>query len=361
MLNADSIRNHVASATYASLIRIAGGGYATSDATAPKNPPNNNGNNHHVICGNNSQQQWMEELKKISYSSVSFPNGINNKSAEGKPHDVEVRAALALFHRIQRGRRGHKEEVGKKGAKKLRKRKKVPSNDESESSLMKKEEEDAFEIISDLGTCREIDSIKSLANLLSFELEKELITHSHSKQQTTNNELTNETKSKQQKNNDDSIQPTISPMISFTDIRPSNSGIICLVSNNRSKQLLAAGRIPCTHCTKYFKGTKGLWWHQLRAHGINYSLATELAAGVVNPLAIVPFREPLTMTTEVVVQIIDADADKSHEGSAAPEMDAFDMVKLGKREEFINLVEVSEAIFRPCLFHSLLSLISIIP
>ncbi|KAL7539226.1 hypothetical protein ACHAXR_009102 [Thalassiosira sp. AJA248-18] len=330
MLNAETARHQVASATLASLIRIAGGGYAM-----PTSAFSEGGSN---LC----QSRWMEELKKLSYSCISLPNGAaNNKSSEGKPHDVEVRAALMLFHRIRRGQH----DGGERGKKNdNRKRKKRPnlhgSNDATKDPSNELEpilkEVVACEIISDLGTHREIDSIKSLANLLSLELEKELNSIQQN-QNDQNSQLPNNERNSDKESN-------IQPPTSFTDIRPDDSGIICLVSTIRSKQLRAAGRIPCSHCINWFKGTKGLWWHQLSAHGINYSSATESAAGAVNSLAIVPFQEqcvsePTEAHPEEEEEAGISSTDRSEEKSAAVECNAFDMVKLGKYDEFVNLIE----------------------
>jgi len=352
MSAADNIRDQVASAIWISLIRIAGGGYtkATSTTTinasalsaTPGISTKTKEDNHHDII---DKSKWMEELKSISYSSVCFPNGLNNNKEsgrEGKPHDVEVRAAMTLFHRIWRGHRhgGGREKKGK------RKRKKesdlqgtnntIQENplNELESSL---KVDALFELISDLGTRREIDSVKSLANLLSVEMEKEL-DKSRQHQGKENNESASET----EKIEDERVanhQP-----ISFADIRPDDSGIICLVSNERSHQLHKAGRIPCPHCINWFKGTKGLWWHELAAHGINYSLATESAAGATNPLAIVPFQERCD-SVPIELQLDKGSNGEgihivSHDDRAVVEGDAFDLVKAGKLEEFINLVEV---------------------
>ena len=344
MLTTGSVKTQVASATLASLIRIAGGGYSlptTRRASSASEP------HFDTPTGSKDSQQWLDELKRIAYSSISFPNGgvANAKPSSGdggKPNDVEVRVALPLFHRIRR-----EQSRGYNTKKKNDKRKRKQENHREETgepcTSSPNNENDSFEVISDLGTRREIDTIQTLANLLSLELESELNNQQQSDQ---SNDLIYETDIDRRRS---IIQPTNTT--SFTDIRPDHSGIICLVSTHRSNQLRSAGRIPCSHCVKWFKGTKGLWWHQLSAHGIDYSLATETASGEVNPLAIVPFQEwdgfgfaPVEMQQpEQVVVNIETNQDDSNGGA---QCDGFELVKLGKYDEFINLVKVRTHI--PC-------------
>ncbi len=78
----------------------------------------------------NNSRRWTNELAKIARSCVSSPNGtadsyINSCGAKGgKPHDVEVRTALTLFHCILRKARMTKRE------RKAHKRKKRSTEDE---------------------------------------------------------------------------------------------------------------------------------------------------------------------------------------------------------------------------------------
>ena len=340
MPTTDIVKTQVASATLASLIRIAGGGYSlptTRRASSASEP------HFDVPIVSKDSQQWLDELKRIAYSSISFPNGgvANAKPSSGdggKPHDVEVRVALPLFHRIRREQsRGY--DTKKKNDKRKRKQqRRLQENHLGETgepcTSSPNNENDSFEVISDLGTRREIDTIQTLANLLSLELESEL--NNQQQQSDQSNDLIYETDIDRRRS---IIQPTNTT--SFTDIRPDHSGIICLVSTHRSNQLRSAGRIPCSHCVKWVKGTKGLWWHQLSAHGIDYSLATETASGEVNPLAIVPFQE--WEQPEQVVVNIETNQDDSNGGA---QCDGFELVKLGKYDEFINLVKVRTHI--PC-------------
>jgi len=274
-----AVKDQVASAVHNSLIRIAGGGHAVSVETNTTK---------------SQDTKWLEELKLISEKSVSFSNGNITNGLEGKPHNVEVRAALTLYHRIRRVYRKRKQQHNSQ------------ANEESDTS--------SFEVVSDFGTKRSIDSVQSLANILTIELEKEL-----SNIQTAKCDKEEET-------------------VSFTNIKSDNSGIICLVSKRRSEQLHNAGRLPCPHCTKWFKGTKGLWWHMLQAHNVGYSTATESAKNEDDILAIVPYQEGVmeikqTHRTEPIGK------EDSKPIQVNKELDAFDMVKMGKYEEFKRLVE----------------------
>ena len=277
-----AVKDQVASAVHSSLIRIAGGGHAVPVETNTTKSQDN--------------KLWSEELMTISEKSVSFPNGnnTNTNGLEGKPHDVEVRAALTLYHRIRRVYRKRKQHHNSQ------------AKEESETS--------SFEVISDLGTQRSIDSVQSLANILTIELEKEL-----SNTQTSAYEE--------------------GETVSFTNIKSDNSGIICLVSKRRSEQLHDAGRLPCSHCVKWFKGTKGLWWHILQAHNVEYSAATESAKNEDDILAIVPFQEEVKEHKQIHEHETQSIGKEDNKLEINEELDAFDMVKMGKYEEFKHLVE----------------------
>ena len=368
MATVDGIRDQVASSTLASLVRLAGGGYATT-----------NHYHHHSFtatahssitairhdCTSSSDASlccWVEELRRIAYSSASFPNGVNSNSnalgANGKPHDVEVRAALMLYHRIMPRGKTHGGKGGGKG--KAKRRRKQSGNVQCSNSTNNTTQKDddvlcnnnelenggdiTVEIISDYGTRREIDSIRTLANLLSVELEREL-SPDHIRQSDADDDGQSEDKILGNEAREINSQPNT---VSFTDIRADNSGIICLISKNRSKQLHSAGRVPCPHCTKWFKGAKGLWWHQLSSHGMDYSIATESAAGIVNALAIVPYREQqqsLSIAVPIDVELEEEVRGQDEDINIAPERNAFDMVKMGNYDEFVSLVE--EGTFHP--------------
>lgn len=56
------------------------------------------------ICGGDRSVD-REGLRRLVRGSISFPNKMSN-SSDGKPHDVEIKAALAFYH----GRRKRKRE-----------------------------------------------------------------------------------------------------------------------------------------------------------------------------------------------------------------------------------------------------------
>ena len=224
MANREAIEDELTSAVSASLLRLAGGGFQSSSPSLPS------------ISSSPSSQQWIEQLDKISKGCISFPNNVttdssSSSSIDGKPHDVECRAALSLFHivrnrictppRISNDRR--ERTSTNKGPRKKKKKDKTTSSSTQEDNTV------SFELISELGTQRQIYNATTLANLLSLELEKELSSTS-SKHYT----------------------------VKFFDIRSNDSGIIYMVSDKRSNELHEAGKLPCSHCVRWYKGQKGL-------------------------------------------------------------------------------------------------------
>jgi hypothetical protein len=333
MAAADDIRNQVASAIYSSLIHIAGGGFALTSCM------------RNITSA--AEDQWTDELKKISNCCVSFTNkGVNREGIDGKPHDVEVRAALMLYHRILRGccDKGKKRTI-KQNEEKVKRKRKLSNDDDlhrtpfSDSNVEGEDGEKEvifIEIISDLGTRRSIETINSLANLLAIEMEKELAGDAQKDKlyrmadKTTFDQRFTKTQS-----------------TSFIDIRPDDSGIICLLTLGRSKQLYSYGRIPCPNCIKWVKGHKGLWWHQLSVHGNQYSSAIEVAAGIANSSAIVPFQEwndeemirSQQLKNEANQNVMSA-ISYHIDAKAVINIGAFDMVRMGKYDEFVKLIEV---------------------
>ena len=54
------------------------------------------------ICGGSfPHEAERKQIQEIASKTISFPNP-NNSSANGKPHDIEIRVALPLFHRWKR-------------------------------------------------------------------------------------------------------------------------------------------------------------------------------------------------------------------------------------------------------------------
>jgi hypothetical protein len=136
------------------------------------------------VCGGGFQEE--EERKQLfenSLASISFPNK-NSSSAGGKPHDIEVRVALTLFHRWKRAASGS-----------------------------------SVNLVSDLGLTREVSSPRNLAEVLFMPLEEAC--------------------------RDQGIAH---------DVRFQPSGMICIVTYERSQMLRQAGKLPCPHCIQWCKG-----------------------------------------------------------------------------------------------------------
>lgn len=277
--NCDTVKDRVAVAVHKSLVRIIGGGFVLrSNRTAPAD---NNDEIIHRSFSSTSNLSWIEQLRDIAYTTVSFPNGTNRAdgdSVNGSPSDVDVRAALTLYNRIKKRHYEllslslvHDRSSSSSGATVERGTLHYDKEPRAKKRNVVSRTKDIveFDIVSDLGTHRRVTGAKSLAHLLSVEVEQELCVEKTS-----------------------FADCTVDSTGVFYDIRPSNSGILCLVSSTRSKQLHAAGRVPCAKCVKWCKGMKGLWWHMLKEHGVDYSNAMEVAACSVNELAVVNFREP---------------------------------------------------------------------
>ena len=154
-------------------------------------------------------------------------------------------------------------------------------------------------------------------------------------------------------------------------MRPDGSGPIRLVSRRRHERLRSHGRLPCPHCASWPTGTRGLWWHGLAVHGIEYSIATVSAAGIgaCDSSAIVPWeggaanREESAVVSAVPTMArqrqrtrrgrYDDDEDDDIDihvsglnNRADDEMiqsnGAFEMVKMGKYDEFLRFLDVRE-------------------
>ncbi|KAL7462077.1 hypothetical protein ACHAXS_002479 [Conticribra weissflogii] len=450
----EQIQNYVASAVLTTLRRLAGGGVsilvaaelrggeddlfgrdvgavssAAASSTCESNKNNNNSDNidWEAYSGDivkpttNTKHPcmsiWLENLEKLAFSSVSFPNGPtetrglskkkkvdkncnnNNDVMDGKPHDVEVRVALSLFHLVRRrellmygqekGNVRQEKQYRKHQRNDIFMRKRLTANRDndyrclynshlgkfrkecyrqsrhlkskylSENKETQTKSNITYELISDLGIRREFDSAAALAKLISLELEEVLQDRDSVMYRTeTISTHTNPDEFMAPKNDEDdhttyniptsssqfkSIQK--SPM--FYDVRPDTSGIICMTSQARSTWLRQAGKLPCPHCIKWYKGTKGLWWHQIAVHGMEYSMAAGLAAWEVNPLAIVPFGEE-TLSLVDATKLSDERADESGERKrycpenmtgGEEEAEVFEFVKCGIFLEFVKRVQ----------------------
>ena len=173
-------RSLVENAVYEALILMCGGGLFSEAAS----------HRHYGHTG-----EWAAQLKDLARTSVSFPNG-NKNSIDGKPHDIEVRAAPTLFYRY----------AGRK--------RRLPQD-----CTKSKEPPPQIILVSDLGLRRTVESPKALSDLLREPLEdfcrKGGLSH---------------------------------------DVRPDETGIICIVTPERVQLLRAGGRLPCSVCVKWCKG-----------------------------------------------------------------------------------------------------------
>jgi hypothetical protein len=177
----------------------------------------------HQICGTSYS---ADEIRSFVLSSVSFPN--KNDDLDGKPHDVEIRIALCLFHQARKRKRRNSYSI---------------------------------ELISDFGLARPVQTPVDVAELFCQILNQDW------------------------------------------DVRVDYSGILCLVTEERSRALRASGRLPCSRCVKWCKGEKGLWWHQQLKHGIGHGEATGLASTERSTLALIPYTPAESISAPVGTSI----------------------------------------------------------
>ena len=180
------------------LQRICGGSYQTKSV------------NH------SDKNEWRAFLKNLANCSVSLPNRNvclpfhSSGNADGKPHDIEARVALKLFHHLNYKKR---------------------RRNEKEKNITTK-----LDIISDMDITRSIDSPKQLAQLLCLHMEEDICSRTitiPSKQGDCNEKTS-----------------TI-----CSDVRTDRAGLICIVTKWRAVQLRNSGKLPCPSCIKWCKGT----------------------------------------------------------------------------------------------------------
>lgn len=298
-----------------SLIRICGGGIQTSAIECIQPPVGSivqncpsmivgepQGNRHfcHLGNANNTDKDhsfisWKAQLEMIVLRSISYPQKGKSKDRRhhscqrqdtheeyqvGKPHDIEVKAALSFFHYF---------------------RNKLPTTQSATDSRRLDKYSNGLEIISDLGLVRSIQHPLELAKLIVEDLENSLW-----QERVNENEKWEPKKDSQVHECTRTMGLHASHFESFTsdlrfpyEIKYDASGIICIVTPERNAFLRSASihRLPCPHrqCTKWLKGEKGLWWHQTREHGKVYSDAVGVARDGSkdgNDLAIVVYLGP---------------------------------------------------------------------
>ena len=238
-----------------------------------------------------------DRLGQLVRKSICFPKNNNSnansgKGNNGKPHDVETRIALTLYHQWRRNPTADshsKESITNKSQQEPNQTTTGGNNCASAAQSPPS----FVTITSDLGLSRELTSPRQLANLIVPFLEEGFRNNPHW---------------------------NMAP-----DIRSQPSGIVSMISSNRSQILRLAGRLPCPYCIQWCKGekvcsswhdcdtttflsnacgltlfsnfclynTKGLWWHQQEYHKVEHSRATAMAqATTINSGAMVLYTGP---------------------------------------------------------------------
>jgi len=152
--------------------------------------------------------------------------------------------------------------------------------------------EGIVELCSDMGLVRQIRSPKEMAELLLLPLEEECRREGH-----------------------------------IHDIRIHSSGLIYLVTMERSHLLRQAGRLPCPICIQWCHGEKGLWWHQQQNHKIEHSTATEVAASSMDVWAVIPYNSIIMNSASSAVSSQSTNTPPLV--NVVPVMDPLDFVKDG--------------------------------
>lgn len=256
---------------------------------------------------NDDDSLWKQKLETLAVKSVSFTNGKRSNKTNsdalkksrdecvpdddnfGKGHDIESRIALTLFHQYCSRYMGKKQKRIKANGECVEKKRRIKGGDTNNVSLEVLGGEEmiesvchkqncSIEIVSDLGLVRRVYSSYELSTLLVQDMEDQLW-----QQRTTE-------PSSGRVAQDGNLETSIMM------IQTNNSGIICIVTERRFKYLLSYDRYPCSHCVKWCKGQKGLWWHEQISHGLNHSAATIVAASTssssnINNTAIVVYNE----------------------------------------------------------------------
>ena len=172
-----------------------------------------------------------DRLRQVIGKCISFPKINNNMGNEnsGKPHDVETRVALTLYHQWKRdaiANRNNKENDTEK-CKDGDSTDTTKSTDEATDigrTVSIQSPQSVVIITSDLGLSREVSSPRHLANLIGPLLEEDFR---------------------------DNPQWGMAP-----DVRSQASGIVSMISSERAQLLRLAGRLPCPHCIQWCKGEK---------------------------------------------------------------------------------------------------------
>jgi hypothetical protein len=276
-----------------SLKRLCGGGISSSSLNQQdQDEIGGSTRSYEQTRSNHDDSLWKQKLETLAIKSVSCTNGkrsnkthsdaLKKKRVEcapdddnfGKGHDIESRIALTLFHQYSSRTMGKQQKRGKtKEGKIVEKKRRIQGEDMNNVSVEVLGEEEmiertcnkhncSIEMISDLGLVRRINSSYELSTLLVQDMEDQLW-----QQRTT------EPSSGGAEEDGNGNEKTNIMMIQIN-----NSGIICIVTKRRFNYLISYDRYPCSHCIKWCKGQKGLWWHEQMFHGLDHSSAATVAA-----------------------------------------------------------------------------------
>lgn len=175
-------------------------------------------------------------LRENIASSISYPNkpkANGEIDVSGKPYDIEVRIALKLYHQWKPQPQPSSSVTPEKDPDPD-----VEAREQINTSV-------AVTITSDLGLSRVIFSPKQLAELLAPMLEEDI-----------------------RANPQWGLDP---------DVRCQPSGVLSLITWQRSQALRQSMMLPCPRCIKWCKGEKGLWWHQQLHHKQEHEQAAAVA------------------------------------------------------------------------------------
>lgn len=314
-----------------SLMRLCGGGILTHDVHHDKQVNETHKSDEERLTKLVNTLDWKQRLETLAANSISFTNGKNKKKKTnhqplvngkeclsmcdenfGKGHDIESRIALSLFRRYSHSNNIITKERRSKQKKKSEQKPKMRDED-SNSEICP-----SIRIISDLGLLRCINSAQELATLLVNEMEDQLWHLRTSNEQDNTKEHENHSK------------------INIMTIQIDDSGIICIVTRKRFHYLRKNDRFPCSHCIKWFKGQKGLWWHQQIVHNLDHSAATTVAAtsssSFFNKMAITLYQNP---SNDFSINITETNIKSQRDQEPF-----FESIKNGHYEEFLEYIQL---------------------
>lgn len=306
-------RHIVGAAVHGALLRLCGGGIVLPPAPADRG----GGGVLHL------PPDWHRTLRELARKSVSFPNGRRRRRPRpggfpgevegggGKPHDIEVRAALSLYNRFA-GRGGRPD----------RRRQAAEAKAETAESGSA---QSRLQMVSNMGLHRPIRSATGLASLLAQDMERNGAAPGSSGTVAADAA------------DDGRAEAAAVPPLSVlcNDVRSDASGIICLITKSRMDALRQSGRLPCPLCTKWCRGRKGLWWHRQMEHGTEHGMAAREAADAANCLAIIPYEPHMLPRTPECPRPPEAAREHRDPGPAS---DPFEHARRGELEDLIRAI-----------------------